>query len=426
MASHALDDNPRRVKQFVNIFRLRAFISLETGLLDTDEKGNVNLTLQQLGKFIAISMRWPDFISDLEKYPLLLQRIELKKMELDGGNDLGRMDEYKMIPSDVVDRWVKEKKLLELLVVGYKGTSADEDMRYSLWDLKVEMLLRTSPQVREMRSLGDKEIEESTQEYVEPGYVEPGYVEPGYFEQSADSRKVAGETVKQDVKITDDVFIEVKDAQNALEGSIKPVEEVAAMPNENTQIAREEKAAKRRMDAMIDDEIRLADAREEREEAGREARKILQEDYIKRTEAEKAGREAARQVAQAAQEEFRKNTQDRMALEERIKGHRKGEDQIASSILRAQLRKRGTEDRLYLINSGRIEARNIRVFMDGKPLAEHQCSIKNDPMPTLIGAGSEISCLLAITFGKAPPFEIKIIWDDDSGIGRTYKTILTF
>ena len=49
-----LGDNPRRLKQFINVFRLRAFIAYETGLLRPGR-----MTPQQLGKLVGLQMRWP-------------------------------------------------------------------------------------------------------------------------------------------------------------------------------------------------------------------------------------------------------------------------------------------------------------------------------------------------------------------------------
>ena len=53
MVAPALESNPRRLKQFVNLFRLRAYIAGEIGAFD--EVGGRTLTLPQLGKFVAIS-----------------------------------------------------------------------------------------------------------------------------------------------------------------------------------------------------------------------------------------------------------------------------------------------------------------------------------------------------------------------------------
>jgi len=83
--------------------------------------------------------------------------------------------------------------------------------------------------------------------------------------------------------------------------------------------------------------------------------------------------------------------------------------------------------RLYLVNSGKAEARNVRVKLDGVPLNEHPVAGRRSDIPTLIGANSEVSCLLFITRGSPPrPYEIEIRWDDDSGMDRVYRGTLTF
>lgn len=63
----AFDYNPRRVKQFVNLLRLRVYIAAATGLFD--KESNITdppLTLEQVAKFTALELRWPLFLSDIE------------------------------------------------------------------------------------------------------------------------------------------------------------------------------------------------------------------------------------------------------------------------------------------------------------------------------------------------------------------------
>lgn len=86
----------------------------------------------------------------------------------------------------------------------------------------------------------------------------------------------------------------------------------------------------------------------------------------------------------------------------------------------------GGSYRLYLINSGLAEARNIEVKLDGKPLNEHATAVQGDNVPNCIGPNSEASCLLAISMDCAPPFEIEVRWDDDSDVERIYRGTLTF
>jgi hypothetical protein len=77
------DHNPRRMKQFVNIFRLKAHISNSTGLFtESDENnGRKALTIPQLGKFVALTMLYPDFIISLEKDPDFLDKTLAKNSE---------------------------------------------------------------------------------------------------------------------------------------------------------------------------------------------------------------------------------------------------------------------------------------------------------------------------------------------------------
>lgn len=81
--------------------------------------------------------------------------------------------------------------------------------------------------------------------------------------------------------------------------------------------------------------------------------------------------------------------------------------------------------RLYLVNSGHAEARNVRVELDGMPLHEHPTAIEGEDLPVLVGPSSEVSCCLAL-WNKKPPFEIEVKWDDDSGTDRVYRGTITF
>jgi hypothetical protein len=95
--------------------------------------------------------------------------------------------------------------------------------------------------------------------------------------------------------------------------------------------------------------------------------------------------------------------------------------------LQPELRETGRgSERLFLVNHGMGEARNIRVKLDGVPLAKHCAAVRGDSMPSLVGPGGEISCLLGTDLQCAPPFEIEVCWEDDFGKDRTYRTTLTY
>ncbi|GBL12364.1 hypothetical protein MSj_03880 [Microcystis aeruginosa Sj] len=81
MVAPALDYNPRRIKHFINVFRLKVYIANETGLFfeERDENDNLlvpSLTFEQLGKFTAISLKWPLLLSDLENDKKILAKLE--------------------------------------------------------------------------------------------------------------------------------------------------------------------------------------------------------------------------------------------------------------------------------------------------------------------------------------------------------------
>lgn len=78
MVAPALEYNPRRIKQFINLFRLRALLAGQTGLLgaSTDPGTFDPLSLEQLGKLVAIELRWPMLLSDLEAEPSLLRSLQ--------------------------------------------------------------------------------------------------------------------------------------------------------------------------------------------------------------------------------------------------------------------------------------------------------------------------------------------------------------
>ncbi len=68
MVAPALGNNPRRLKQFLNLFRLRHYIAQRTGQLRAAEQG-LGLTLPQLGKIVAVELRWPQLLDKLLRNP---------------------------------------------------------------------------------------------------------------------------------------------------------------------------------------------------------------------------------------------------------------------------------------------------------------------------------------------------------------------
>lgn len=175
----ALDFNPRRIKQFVNLFRLKAHIASRTGLFARPDPGSpyVPLTLERLGKFVALMLRWPLLASDLAADRTLLdilQRIAWGETET------------------TTSRWASKPKLIGLLREGFEMRE-DNDGRqvvvdpagapgniYSVLGMDIEKLLQVSPlrkqgTVKDMRA-GKEEV---------PSYqsVEPSDIDRGSFRE---------------------------------------------------------------------------------------------------------------------------------------------------------------------------------------------------------------------------------------------------
>ncbi len=75
--------NPRRLKQFINAFRLRVMVALSTGVLTPAQESaggasSEGITIQQLGLFTAILMRWSRLAGDLVEEPTLLDQLAVE------------------------------------------------------------------------------------------------------------------------------------------------------------------------------------------------------------------------------------------------------------------------------------------------------------------------------------------------------------
>ena len=135
MVASALDYNPRRLKHFINLFRLRTYIASDTGMFDewvnTADEVAVNrpLTLEQLGKFVAINLKWPLLLTDLEDNPQLLKNLEAFFL-YQSAND----SEY----DSKTQNWGSRQKLKELICY---GLDREENKDYSFKNVEAEKLL---------------------------------------------------------------------------------------------------------------------------------------------------------------------------------------------------------------------------------------------------------------------------------------------
>ena len=144
MVAPAMDFNPRRLIHFINNFRLGAYTAYHTGLMNPKiDEYDAALHLPQLGKFVAITLRWPLFIYELEENHTLLS--QLAKVAEGITQDA----------EGIHPRWTTCEPLLNLLSYGTNDPDYDPSL-FTMKTLDVEKLLRVSPAVapipaREMR-----------------------------------------------------------------------------------------------------------------------------------------------------------------------------------------------------------------------------------------------------------------------------------
>ncbi|MCA2719312.1 SUMF1/EgtB/PvdO family nonheme iron enzyme [Microcystis sp. M169S2] len=140
MVAPALDYNPRRIKHFINVFRLKVYIANETGLFfeKRDKDDNLlepSLTFEQLGKFTAISLKWPLLLSDLENDKKILAKLEEFAL------DEEKTKEYE----ESIRYWGSHTKLKALMAYGHEKSAANS--KFSLAEVNVDKLLQVSPKI---------------------------------------------------------------------------------------------------------------------------------------------------------------------------------------------------------------------------------------------------------------------------------------
>jgi hypothetical protein len=130
-----LQFNPRRVKQFINVFRLQVLILIETGVLRSAEGGRASagteetLTLERIGLVVGIFLRWPGIVADVLDNPSLLLNLR------ESGN-YSTTDAPTTLDNGVVsttyDFWIKEKRLIAALSLGERYTLSNAAIRHIL------------------------------------------------------------------------------------------------------------------------------------------------------------------------------------------------------------------------------------------------------------------------------------------------------
>jgi hypothetical protein len=145
---------PRKLKQFINIFRLKAYIANQLALFDDGENAKPRLTFEQLGKFVAISLTWPKLITDLLVDPLLLEKLEQAAITtassayISRAPDDAKPEETPLLGARLSD-WLKLPQLVALLQYGCveNPTWPPNSSCYSFQGVDLVPMLEISPQV---------------------------------------------------------------------------------------------------------------------------------------------------------------------------------------------------------------------------------------------------------------------------------------
>jgi hypothetical protein len=106
-----LGHNPRRLKQFLNLFRLRHYVLDSIGWRQSGAP-----TLSQLGKIVALEVRWPRLIEAVLRRPSLL--VQLEKAAANGSTEASANSQASGSEGAAVDAWLRDELLSAFLAEG--------------------------------------------------------------------------------------------------------------------------------------------------------------------------------------------------------------------------------------------------------------------------------------------------------------------
>lgn len=112
-----LDNNPRRITQFMNIMRLRTYIAATTGrLADRVNNQKRDLTLERIGKIVAIQMMHPRLVADVTNDASIISALHQTTLPADA--------------TQSAKYWWSRTQVREIFGIGDAATEpADYDLR---------------------------------------------------------------------------------------------------------------------------------------------------------------------------------------------------------------------------------------------------------------------------------------------------------
>jgi len=162
MVSPAFDFNPRRIKQFINCFRVHAIIASQIGMFAEKPKSDKSnqrrrLSPQHLGKLIAICLRWPRLLDHIAENSDFLDNFPCDGSEPSNNK-----------PITPLEYWSRDQRLSELIL--YCADKTPEDL-YSMKGVDVSRFLVVAPQIRRWAPETAPDQPGSTVSHVKSGVV---------------------------------------------------------------------------------------------------------------------------------------------------------------------------------------------------------------------------------------------------------------
>jgi KAP family P-loop domain len=160
-AAAILDYNPRRLKQFINVFRLNVHTFVSAGRIKdtpiTKEllPGMQELTIEKLGLFLSIVLRWPRLTDYFANDPKLL--CELQKLANDGNYKSSReLPELRRFKGVIACLGVMENSSFPAAL----WTLAEREKIFSLEEINIAEMLATIPAAGREWTLGMEKVPE--------------------------------------------------------------------------------------------------------------------------------------------------------------------------------------------------------------------------------------------------------------------------
>lgn len=176
MVVPALNNNPRRVKKFGNVYRLQAILASQESILQSNPSSEFDprMSLEQLAKFVVIRIQWRRFASIIASRPDILTELEEYAV---GKRERGNL-------SSLSKEWAHDKELIELLRFGVDSKANDNlycsfdiessipsetvqspksyriQEAYSLQEVDLNNLIRVSPIIEEPKKENISEKQE--------------------------------------------------------------------------------------------------------------------------------------------------------------------------------------------------------------------------------------------------------------------------